>query len=508
MNDQFKVQSETANVSEVQDEFFSSPEQSPLKKLSSPVENRSPVDEILPGNEITGTEERLSSGEASILVSVPADSIVDMKAENSNTQDEQTRANKIQHSEIESPFQRIIFTPKTTQLSSSPKKQALKNNSHEEIVRPRIGLHRKVKDTSDSKKIENEKAKLEKDVKKIPKLERIREAPLRNNLAREAKLNLESVRPKRKLSGGSNQNSKTSGIEVERAKKKTKRLQIVTQKNIEKKKEEKKTLLKRVKADPEEIVDIRPSPAKTPVRSPAKTPVGSSAKTPTKSAHSASPARLSPNKLPTYTTMIRSALEDMNCVGGEGCTKLEILLHILRKFQPKGNVSSITSKLVQVLDRGIKQGHFLSSVSLPRVVRKPMPGLKPIKQIDNIKSKDKKVGKKKVLSSKVVRTKENKKDKATKTKSKQTENSTDKKVKKNSLQTPRRLKEPLATICKAKKLTRKEVLQKVWVYIKLKKLQDSNEKTKINCDANLRKLTKCKQIKTSAVLGYLKPFME
>jgi len=152
MNDQFKVQSETANVSEVQDEFFSSPEQSPLKKLSSPVENRSPVDEILPGNEITGTEERLSSGEASILVSVPADSIVDMKAENSNTQDEQTRANKIQHSEIESPFQRIIFTPKTTQLSSSPKKQALKNNSHEEIVRPRIGLHRKVKDTSDSKK--------------------------------------------------------------------------------------------------------------------------------------------------------------------------------------------------------------------------------------------------------------------------------------------------------------------------------------------------------------------
>jgi len=170
--------------------------------------------------------------------------------------------------------------------------------------------------------------------------------------------------------------------------------------------------------------------------------------------------------------------------------------------------TSDVTELVQVLDRGIKQGHFLSSVSLPRVVRKPMPGLKPIKQIDNIKSKDKKVGKKKVLSSKVVRTKDNKKDKATKTKSKQTENSTDKKVKNNSLQTPRRLKEPLATICKAKKLTRKEVLQKVWVYIKLKKLQDSNEKTKINCDANLRKLTKCKQIKTSAVLGYLKPFMD
>jgi len=231
MNDQFKVQTDTANVSEVQDEFFSSPEQSPLKKLSSSVENRSPVDEILSGNEITGTG-RSSSGEASILVSVPADSIVDMKAEKSNNQDEETREKKFQHSEIESPCQSIIFTPKTTQLSSSPKKQALKNNSNKEIVRPRIGLHRKVKDTIDSQKIENEKTKvrLEKDGKKIPKLKRIREAPSRTNLAREAKLNLESARPKRKLSGGSNQNSKTSGIEEDRAKKKTKRLHIVTQK--------------------------------------------------------------------------------------------------------------------------------------------------------------------------------------------------------------------------------------------------------------------------------------
>mgnify|MGYP001448703797 CR=1 FL=1 len=34
----------------------------------------------------------------------------------------------------------------------------------------------------------------------------------------------------------------------------------------------------------------------------------------------------SPNKLPTYATMIKKALEEMNVVGGEGCTKLEILL--------------------------------------------------------------------------------------------------------------------------------------------------------------------------------------
>merc|ERR1712203_1089507 len=74
----------------------------------------------------------------------------------------------------------------------------------------------------------------------------------------------------------------------------------------------------------------------------------------------------SPNKLPTYATMIKKALEDMNVVGGEGCTKLEILLYVLRKFQPKGNVSVVASKMIKVLEEGTKHGDFLSSVSLPR----------------------------------------------------------------------------------------------------------------------------------------------
>merc|ERR1711934_455592 len=74
----------------------------------------------------------------------------------------------------------------------------------------------------------------------------------------------------------------------------------------------------------------------------------------------------SPNKLPTYATMIKKALEEMNVVGGEGCTKLEILLYVLRKFQPKGNVSIVASKMIKVLEEGTKHGDFLSSVSLPR----------------------------------------------------------------------------------------------------------------------------------------------
>merc|ERR1711915_733209 len=75
--------------------------------------------------------------------------------------------------------------------------------------------------------------------------------------------------------------------------------------------------------------------------------------------------KVSPNKLPTYTTMIKSALEEMNVIGGEGCSKLEILLYILRKFRPKGNINAITTKLIKVLEVGTKRGDFLSSISCP-----------------------------------------------------------------------------------------------------------------------------------------------
>merc|ERR1712113_1019732 len=46
-----------------------------------------------------------------------------------------------------------------------------------------------------------------------------------------------------------------------------------------------------------------------------------------------------------------------------------------------------------------------------------------------------------------------------------------------------KLKEPLSTICKAKKMTRYEVLRKIWTYIRLKKLQDPKDKRMIICDA-------------------------
>merc|ERR1712106_77802 len=119
--------------------------------------------------------------------------------------------------------------------------------------------------------------------------------------------------------------------------------------------------------------------------------------------------KISPNKLPTYTTMIKSALDEMNVPGGEGCSKLEILLYILRKFRPKGNVNTITTKLIKILEVGTKKGDFLSSVSCPRVLKKTADGKKDVKDGDSkkeIKPKEKEKMKKiKTKDGKIIKVK-------------------------------------------------------------------------------------------------------
>merc|ERR1712013_498822 len=133
--------------------------------------------------------------------------------------------------------------------------------------------------------------------------------------------------------------------------------------------------------------------------------------------------KVSPNKLPTYTTMIRSALEEMNVIGGEGCSKLEILLYILRKFRPKGNVNTITTKLIKVLEIGTKKGDFLSSVSCPRVLKKAVEEKKYSKDEDKKKEKEKKQKVKEKEKLKKIKTKDGKiiKIKASKLKKKEKE---------------------------------------------------------------------------------------
>merc|ERR1712224_630759 len=95
-----------------------------------------------------------------------------------------------------------------------------------------------------------------------------------------------------------------------------------------------------------------------------------------------------------------------------------------------------------------------------------------------------------------------------KKKKERTEKADKEKPKKEIIQSPKKLKEPLATICKSKKLTRYQTLRKVWNYIRVKKLQDPKNKKIIHCDENMRKLTKSKTIESHTVMVYLKPFME
>jgi len=114
-----------------------------------------------------------------------------------------------------------------------------------------------------------------------------------------------------------------------------------------------------------------------------------------------------PCKGPAYKTMIKCALEEMNDTGGEGCTKLQILLYILRKFRPKGKVNSILTKLINVLEAGRRNGDFLSSVSCSRVTKKDIrketkdgiPKKKAVFKLDNRKplnSKERKLNTKEI----------------------------------------------------------------------------------------------------------------
>ena len=198
-------------------------------------------------------------------------------------------------------------------------------------------------------------------------------------------------------------------------------------------------------------------------------------------------------------------------VGGEGCTKPEILLYILPQFHPKGNVEQVTTKLIQVLETGTKRGDFLSSVSCPRVLKKENREVK--KELD-IKTEPRENGIKKEKGKPGPKPKKKEDQKSIKkgitgkkTADKVKGNTESKKNPVNNQPVVKKLLEPLSTICKAKKLTRQETLRKVKVYIKLKKLQDTKDKNVIICDDLIKKMTKCKKISQSALMAHIKPFM-
>ena len=90
------------------------------------------------------------------------------------------------------------------------------------------------------------------------------------------------------------------------------------------------------------------------------------------------------NKIPTYTVMAKRALKELNNIG-EGCSKLEILIFILKKYKPLDEITNINKKLGKVLESGVLKGTFLSNCKIKK-------SLKP-----KLKIADKKVQGKKTL---------------------------------------------------------------------------------------------------------------
>jgi len=154
----------------------------------------------------------------------------------------------------------------------------------------------------------------------------------------------------------------------------------------------------------------------------------------------------------------------------------------------------------QVLEVGLKKGAFLSSASCTPRKRQleggealPLPGKKTTAKKMPFKVKEEPVS---------TAAKELKKSAEPETTEKRAE------VKKREIAvTPKRLLEPLASICRAKRLTRKAALKAVWAYIKAKKLLDPKDKSRILCDERLRKMSKTKVVATKALCGLLKDFM-
>ena len=516
-----KPEEDTTILSDVKDEFFSSPETTPKKKKKrSSVET--PMDEILPVDNSPATSEQ--SGQRQREMTSPIHVITthnfDMTGKPitqivSIPEDKMIRDELIPAKHHQKDIRSFFSNSEAGggRLTSPPVSPAGKSDSSVEVMedlKPRRAVVEV--DLTENKRgpgrptrannsemldiLQQEKKKALSPRKKLPR-------DAKNTASKEVAKPATENLGKRKRTEIVEETKKADSAPV----RKSARNEATTE---VKKKEEESQAQKAQKA--QKTLKTPKKEEAVPVVSPVKSEPGE---------------KVSPSKLPTYTTMIKSALEEMNCDGGEGCTKLEILLYILRKFRPKGNVEQITSKLIKVLEVGTKRGDFLSSVSCPRVIKKDSQeatgtkatvkvekaerGEKPKKKIvsTKLKSKESKAGEVKRGRPALVSSSKDKKESSKKSKAKVKDLGKGKtKEKKVINYTPKKLVEPLSTICKVKKGTRYEVLRKVWAYIRLKKLQSADDKKIIVCDENLKKLTKCKKFNQNALMGYLKPFMK
>ena len=519
-----KMLEKPEDACDLKDEIFSSPETTPKKKQKKRSSMETPVDEILPveNNSPTTSEQSRTSPEKAKEVTSPIHVVTSHPDPESVApildKEELTPAKR--QKDIRSFFGK---SP-SSKIANGPKSPGAKSDSSVELIaegRPR--RHVQEVDLTENQ-----------DINKTPK-KRGPGRPPRSASAASGSVDKEkpedllailrqekkrALSPRRRLP----RDAKTATSE-EKETKSSPTKSVINSNGVGKRKvnsHEDETGVKKKKVTKEDSKVTEDTP-KVSEKLKRKTPKSETEEKPMTNGKLESPVKLepdadcpvspvpSPSKVPTYTTMVRAALEDMNCVGGEGCTKLEILLYILRKFKPKGNVEQVTTKLIQVLETGTKRGDFLSSVSCPRVLKKEN---KEVKKESDIKTEPKENGIKKEKGKPGPKPKKKEDQKSLKKgiagkkpADKVKGNTESKKNPVNNQPVVKKLLEPLSTICKAKKLTRQETLRKVKAYIKLRKLQDTKDKNVIICDDQIKKMTKCKKIPQSALMAHIKPFM-
>ncbi len=201
-----------------------------------------------------------------------------------------------------------------------------------------------------------------------------------------------------------------------------------------------------------------------------------------------------------YAAMVQEALLALPSLAD--ASLLNILLYVINRFDPPEEVTIIHSKLKRAL-------LFLHRMGIVE---------KTGEEDEDVEEDDKKVRKEVKLSKPVTNSSKSKSVPPTKgadvntktpatrtTKSKTTGKGNIVKVKTKKQYRDKLLTPAIAALCGGKRrMPRTEVVKRVWQYVRKHKLQDSQTRSAINCDAKLRAITGGKkQIQQTELLGFI-----
>ena len=214
--------------------------------------------------------------------------------------------------------------------------------------------------------------------------------------------------------------------------------------------------------------------------------------------------------LPDFPSLIQEAIAHLEVNGG-GCSRLNILLYILHKYEPTEEIHLINSKLkkslsflirMKVITKSFLDGvahsdsdddddevlHRDASLEMEEEEEEKEEQKKNVRGRPRLKNDSSR-------SEKSVKKSTTKKSKTT-TKAATTGNKDVEKpvVKNKTVGKPKMLSPALSAVCGVKKCSRQDVIRRIWIYIRNKKLQHPTTKGIIVCDDKLKAVMKKKKI--------------